>query len=187
MSKAAKTGCDDTAKRGFHAYAIILIKSGLLRQGNYSHFGASIAPSSRTETHPCLVHGRSFDAVWRSVSAASLLPAITSAPTLGRGSAFLPAQQYLHHSRDAAGAFVPHRSWARSAGHDRSPAPEWCFPGSHGVASLSQSRHSAAVPASVGGSRTGQVASSPRQHADATLAATEASTACHLRYGLHSA
>src|SRR5437899_814192 len=45
----------------------------------------------------------------------------------------------------------------------------------------------AALPALIGGSRIGQVASSPRPPADATLAAPQASTACHLRLGLHGA
>src|SRR5215469_13701918 len=101
--------------------------------------------------------------------------------------AFLPAQQYLYHFRDAAGAFVPDHSWARSARHHRSLAPEWCFPGSHGVASLSQSRHPAAVPGPVGGSRIDQLASRARPPADETVAAPQASAAHHLRPGLHGA
>src|SRR5215831_8932418 len=114
MSKAAKTAPTDAAENHFGAYTITVTKSGLLCRRNCAPFGRSIAPSSGAETHPDLLHRRSFDSVWRGVSPVSLLPPVTSAPTLSRRRAFPAAQQHLYHSRGAAGAFVPDHSRTRS-------------------------------------------------------------------------
>ena len=136
---------NDAPRRPFRKYfrstAITLIKSRLLQLRNFNPFRGFVAPPSRLQTRSITLHGRPPDPVRWRVSAPSLLPAARLAPAFPGQRALCATQQHLQYSRDVVSPLGPDHPRVGPSGRYRPPAPEWCFPGSHRVAGLSQSRH----------------------------------------------